>query len=178
MKFVFPFFLLLFAASCAPDSKWGTSRINTKERQILSDAKSGSIDSSALFSLLSDYESFAAKYPTDSISAEYLFRSADFYRYMRRPLKSIQLYERIALQFPNHAKAPLCIFLQGFLYENDLSNYAAAKAQYHRFIVKYPDHPLTKDVIITMQNLGKTPEQLVAEFKAREQADSIAAAGK
>ncbi|MBK7149567.1 MAG: tetratricopeptide repeat protein [Bacteroidetes bacterium] len=178
MKSFTPVFLMFLLAACAPDTKWGISKINDKEQRILADAKAGKIDSASLMSLLNDYETFAAKHPTDSISAEYLFRSADFYRYMRRPLKSIQIYEKISLQFSNHSKAPLSVFLQGFLYENDLTNYAAARAQYHRFIVKYPNHPLTKDVVITMQNLGKTPEQLVAEFKAREQADSLAATTK
>lgn len=172
MRYLIPVIFIFLLSACYPDAKWGSSKISSLEQQLLNKAKSGTADSVEVMSLLQNYERFATDYPTDSMSAEYLFRAADFYRYLGRPLKSIQVYERISLQFPNHSKSPIAVFLQGFIYENEIGNISAARSQYHRFITKYPDHPLVKDVVISMQNLGKSPEELVAEFKAKEAQDS------
>ena len=101
--------------------------------------------------------------------------AADFYRYMHKPLKSISIYEKIYERYPSVAKHPYALFLQGFIFENEVGNPQAAKLLYEKFLETYPNHAISNDVKATLSNLGKTPEQLVAEFEARAKTDSLSA---
>ncbi len=164
-------------ASCRPDAKWSRQQISGMEKALLEESarKMGQVDSTTLNNLLAKYLRYAELNPTDPQSLEYLFRASDFYRSTGRPLKSIDMYERISLQFPSAEKTPIAVFLEGFIYENELQNYTAAQAQYHRFIIKYPHHALVDDAVASIKNLGKTPDQLVREFEAQQAgADSVA----
>ena len=104
-----------------------------------------------------------------------MFKEADFYRYMRQPKKSIEIYNSIYNNYPTYIKRPYSLFLQGFIYENEIHNLDSAKAKYEMFLSVYPSHPIAKDVRITLASLGKSPEQVIAEFEARQKgADSTA----
>ena len=72
-------------------------------------------------------------------------------------------------------------FLKAFIYDNNLKDIKKARTAYSDFIQKYPKHELTDDAMISMDNLGKTPEQIVKEFelKLKQKSDSATiAAGK
>jgi tetratricopeptide (TPR) repeat protein len=165
---------LLFLASCGAKMKWEADKISKQENALLEAAKGGKIDSIAVNNLLAAYEAFADKYPGDTTAANFLFKAADFYRYMGKPLKSIGIYEKIYHNYPNFDKRPYALFLQGFMFENEVGNTEAAKIKYREFLKAFPEHAIAKDVKLTLENLGKTPEQLLAEFEAMQQADSTA----
>lgn len=170
--------LMVLFGACNPKQSWKRNAIDTAEKKLMEDAKSGKVDTAAVNSLLAEYESYSETYPSDTLGAAYLFKAADFYRYMRKPLKSIGVYEKIYERYPSIAKHPYALFLQGFIYENEVGNPHAAKVLYEKFLEKYPNHLMAKDVRTTLENLGKTPEELVAEFQARMQRDSLAGAEK
>ena len=161
--------LMILFGACNPKQSWKRNAIDTAEKKLMEDAKAGKVDTAAVSALLAEYEAYSASYPDDTLGAGYLFKAADFYRYMRQPLKSIAVYERIYERYPSIAKHPYALFLQGFIYENEVGNPHAAKVLYEKFLEKYPTHVMAKDVRTTLDNLGKTPEQLVAEFQARMQ---------
>ena len=91
------------------------------------------------------------------------------------PKRSITLFDRIMSDYPDFEKIPHCLFLKGYIYENDLHDLEKAKSLYLVFLEKYPDHEFADDVQISIEHLGKTPEQLIMEFQARAEAagDSI-----
>jgi tetratricopeptide (TPR) repeat protein len=153
--------------SCKPKSEWNAHSIANQEEDILQQAKKGKIDSAQVMKLLHAYEEFAEKNPNDENTPPYLYKAADFYRYMHRPLKSIQLYDKIYKEYPKFDKHPYTLFLQGFIFENELSNFEAAKLKYNEFLSVFPNHPIAKDVKLSLDNLGKTPEQLIQEFMAK-----------
>ena len=165
--------VIVLLASCNPNQKWKKHVIDNKEKSIMEAAKKGKIDTVGVRDLLAAYDAYVAAYPTDSSDAGYLFKEADFYRYMHKPVKSIGIYQKIYSDFPGFAKRPYCLFLQGFIYENEVHNYDSARVKYQLFLNDYPTHPIAKDVRITMANMGKTPEQLIQEFEARQHADSL-----
>jgi tetratricopeptide (TPR) repeat protein len=170
--------LMVLFGACNPKQSWKRNAIETAEKKLMEDAKAGKVDTAAVSTLLAEYESYSETSPSDTLGAAYLFKAADFYRYMRKPLKSIGVYEKIYERYPTVGKHPYALFLQGFIFENEVGNPHAAKLLYEKFLEKYPTHPIAKDVRATLSNLGKTPEQLVAEFQARIQQDSLAEAEK
>ena len=62
--------------------------------------------------------------------------------------------------------------------DNDIKNIVKARAAYQDFLQKYPKSDLANDATLSLQNLGKTPEEIVKGFevKAKLKADSAAAA--
>lgn len=165
---------LVFITSCAAKRTWEADKIKKQEAALLSEAEKGKVDTAAVNDLLAAYEGYAAKYPTDTVGANFLFKAADFYRYMGKPLRSVGLYEQIYNNYPTFERRPYALFLQGFIFENEVHNEHTARIKYHDFLKQYPDHPIANDVRLSMQNLGKTPEQLMAEFEAKQKADSVA----
>ncbi len=140
----------------------------------MNQAKGGRIDITAINELLKAYESFADANPTDTNGANYLFKAADFYRYAHKPQRSIDIYKKLYANYPDYQKRPYALFLQGFIFENEMGKTDSAKVKYEQFIALYPTHPITKDVQATLQNLGKSPEQLIQEFEQKAKTDSLA----
>lgn len=154
--------------------RWSERRIKVKEDYVLGEVKRGIIDTTGVVDLLNAYESFADKYPDNPQSAGYLYKAADFYVSMGKPLRGITLYQKIYDNYPKSDKRAYALFVQGYVFEDKVHNYQNAQLKYHQFLQEYPDHPLARDVRLSLMNLGKTPEQMVAEFEARKLAqDSL-----
>jgi outer membrane protein assembly factor BamD (BamD/ComL family) len=130
-----------------------------------------SFDSAKAEKLINNYERFAANHKDDTMAAEYLFRAADLYRYLNKPLHSLKIYDRIINEFASSPRAPYSLFLKGFLYENELNDLSKAREIYHAFLEKYPNHQLSDDVSFSLKNLGKSPEELIRLFE--EKGDSV-----
>lgn len=113
------------------------------------------------------YSKFAQGFPEDKQSAEYLFKSGEIYRSLKQYPKAIEAYNTINDKYGSYAKAAQSLFLTGFCYENDLKDFPKAKAAYESFLTKYPDHELAKDVRFSMENLGRSPEDIIKEFEKR-----------
>jgi len=90
---------------------------------------------------------------------------------LNKAQQSLELFNRIIYQYPAYERVPESLFLMGFIYENNLQNFGKAKEIYERFIQRYPDHEFADDAAISIQNLGKTPEELVREFEQKNQVD-------
>ena len=55
-----------------------------------------------------------------------------------------------------------------FCYENDLRQKDKAKTLYESFLTKYPNHELAKSVQFSLDNIDKSPEQIIKEFEAKQ----------
>ena len=114
------------------------------------------------------YSRYANEYPDDSSSAEYLFRAAELSKALNKGKMALNYYEKVENEYPTYSKMPIVIFMQGFVNETLLSDYKTAKSHYERFIAKYPQNPMSKDLKTMILNLGKSDEELIKEFKAKE----------
>ncbi len=117
--------------------------------------------------LVDAYIEYAGSFPDDSLAPEYLFRGADISMNMYESGRAIDLYDKILSSYPNFRKAPQCIFLKAFVYENNLNDLVNAKRYYLEFLEKYPDDDFADDAQISLENLGKTPEELIKEFEEK-----------
>ena len=134
----------------------------------LFNAEDATFDKAKAQALVAAYEDFYKEHPDDPKSAEFLFRAGDLSKGLREANKAVALYKIVNEDFPEYEKSPLALFLQGFIYENDLGDYANAKVIYESFLEKYPDHEMAKDAKFSLQNLGKSPEELLKEFQLKE----------
>lgn len=111
------------------------------------------------------YVDYANQHPADSLAADYLFKAADISMNMNNPQNTVALFKHIMSRYPSYKNIPTIMFLTGFVYDDQLKNYESAKEYYNEFLEKYPDSDFADDARISIQNLGKTPEELIKEFE-------------
>jgi TolA-binding protein len=76
-------------------------------------------------------------------------------------MDAIGCYKKVYEKYPNSKRAPFCLFMQGFIYENNLHSPEMAKKLYEEFMKKYPNNELAKDVKFALDNLGKSDEEIM-----------------
>jgi hypothetical protein len=169
IKLIIAYCLLLtatfFIAACQNEKDKEYSEIKSMEK-ILMESKERVNDSVALL-LFDKYNMYAEKYKDDKNTPEFLFKSAELANAIGISERAVKIYRRLNTQYPEFDKAPESLFLCGFITENQLGDAVTAKIYYDEFLVKYPNHPLAKDVKASLEYLGKDPNDIVKEFEKR-----------
>jgi tetratricopeptide (TPR) repeat protein len=165
------FFIILFIVSCRSEKEKLTENIKKNEKELSNDSTQV-VNRKKAEEMINLYKEYAERYKEDTTSAEYLFRAGDISNGIGDYKKAIELYAKCT-EYNNYSKQPIALFLQGFIYETQLGDMVNAKRIYELFLQKYPDNKLANDVRFSLDNLGKSPEDLIKMF---EQRDSIAAA--
>ena len=168
----------IMSSSCNAKREWDAKKILKQEEALLAKAKISQVDSADVAGLLNAYEGYAEKHPNDTMGIEFLFKAASFYEYLGKPIKGASIYEKVYTNYPSYSKRPYALFMQGLIYEDKLGNLDVARQKYSQFLKEYPEHPIAKDVKIALAQLGKTPEQLMAEIMAAQHQDSTAVASE
>jgi len=114
--------------------------------------------------LIALYQDYATVFPEDSLSAEYLFRSADLNMRLGRGEDALADLDAVIAKYPNYERLPECYFMKGFVYENVLYYIDYARKAYYDFVAKFPSHKLALDASILITLLDKSPEEIVASF--------------
>jgi len=98
-----------------------------------------------------------------------LLKAAGVAKTIELPDKAIALYASILANAPQHPKAATAQFMTGFIYANDLNELGKAKAAYEAFLQKHPNDELAESAKMELENLGKSPEELIKKFEAQQQ---------
>jgi tetratricopeptide (TPR) repeat protein len=111
-------------------------------------------------------EGYAAITTSNDKYAELLSMAGGLAKTIESFNKAIVLYHRLSERLPEHPKARTALFMQGFIYENDLGDIAKAKAIYEEFLQKYSDDAdYADDVKMALLTLGKSAEEIVKGFQ-------------
>jgi hypothetical protein len=173
-NYIYIYFALIAAIfySCSNVKKdTEINKIKNLETRLYADSTKSVIITSAN-DLISAYAKFANTFVDDTLSPEYLFRAGELSRAINQAREAILFYDKITIKYPNYRKIAYCYFLEGFVYENQMNDLINAKKYYKLFVTKYPSHPLAKDANILIENLGKTPEELIKGFEEKEKQDT------
>ena len=158
-------------AACTSAIEKDTNSINTAEDELFA-SEDGFVDREKALALVDLYVAFADTYPQDSMASENLFKGAEFCLNLGEGQRSIDLYDRVILEYPDFRKVPECLFLKGYVFENYLGDLEQAKLIYTLFLEKYPDNEFADDAEISIQNLGKSPEELIKQFEEQAEIES------
>jgi outer membrane protein assembly factor BamD (BamD/ComL family) len=177
------FILTMILISCGPSREKRSATIKEIETRLFS-PRALSLDREAADSLLQLYSAFIKDYPSDTLTRQYIFRAATVYMNTGKGKEAVEMYDLYRTKYPLDPQSAMCLFFSAYVNENLLSNLDKAQEMYILFIEKYPRHDFADDAQLALNNLGKSPEQMVKEFELRKKADSartadsLAKAGK
>jgi tetratricopeptide (TPR) repeat protein len=124
--------------------------------------------------LVTDYITYADSHKDSPEAPDYIYSAADLSLNIGKSKEALDLYNQIIYKYPDYAKAPECLFLVGYIYENYFQQYGKAKEIYESFLKKYPNHDFADDARISIENMGKSPEELIKSFEEKnKQQDTI-----
>ena len=139
------------------------SKIEQNEKKLFGDTLVTVNHKSALV-LVDEYQQFASRFPDDTSAAEYLFKASDISMNMNMPQQTVAIFNKLIENYPDFDKIPTCYFLRAFVYDDQLKDYKSAEKYYREFLEKYPKNVFADDAQMLLNNLGKSPEELIKEF--------------
>lgn len=154
----------------ATPQEW-QSKIETME-QSLFNSNDKMFNDSIAAAVIVAYDEYASLFPDDPETPDYLFKAGEVSLGLGKPVKSMSYFKKVYDLYPDFERAAYSLFLQAYVLDNHLNDDQHAGEVYTSFIKKYPDHPMAKDAEFSIQNLGKSDEELIKEFEARLKGDS------
>jgi len=141
-------------------------QISSLEKELFS-SENLSLDMAKAKHLAELYIEFAKTHPQDQLSPEFLYKASDIYMNLNYPKQALALYDNILTKYPSYKNNPTIMFLKGFVYDDQLKDYDNARVCYENFLEKYPESEFADDAIISLNNLGKSPEEMIKEFELK-----------
>jgi TolA-binding protein len=134
-------------------------------------------DSVAISSAIVSVEKFVKDFPKDTLSPAYLFELSLIYQKQQKMDETIAALERVEKEYPESKQAAKSLFLEGFLYANVLNQLDKAKEKYQLYLDKYSavDAKMTSDVQMELQNLGRSPEEILKQIQEKNAVDTAQA---
>lgn len=111
---------------------------------------------------LEHYRALVDQYPADSLAEASQFSIAAILQNDVHDFPAaVVAYKRYVQLYPDTKNAPSALFLVGYIYHNELGNLDSAAAAYTSFLKEYPDHEMAVSARYELDNLGKSPEELL-----------------
>ena len=167
--------LSFFIASCHPSMEKQANEINQSIEAVNHSFAENKMDTNLIKAAGKKIEAFADQYKSDTVTARYLFDLGMMYQKSKQDLNALKTFDRVATMFPASKYAANAVFLQGFINANVMYNLTAAKEKYQYYLDHYAaiNPKVTEDVRLELQNLGKTPDELLKELQEKnEKGDS------
>ncbi len=123
-------------------------------------------DTATASQLVAVYKEYAKKYPRDSMAPEYLYRSGNVRLNTNDVKEALELFSFIPKKYPHCFKAPYSLFMQGYIYENYLKEYAMADQKYNIFLTRYPSHIMAREVRNILPYLGEKFEEPINSMES------------
>lgn len=158
IKFYLSLFITITFFSCS----------NKSDKSLFDDAIK-LIDAKQYSEAALKFEELLDEFPQSNLAPQSLFEMAKMYQGFviknlnneQSLLKSVSLYRKIYDEYPDSKQAENSLFMAGFLLANELSNLEEAEKTYKLFIEKYSNSELAKSASIELENLGKSPEEIL-----------------
>jgi TolA-binding protein len=168
------FLVLLFSCKQSTTPESGNPAVKKEQMKLIHELENKMHASTTLNetlgkSALHEYLRYAALYPEDSLSADFLFKGGEIATAIKAYPDALHCYQMITASYPTFAYARESLYLQGYLLDNFLNDDAKAKSIYEQFLAKYPTGNFVADAKAAIANLGKTDEELIKEFEKKNE---------
>lgn len=96
-----------------------------------------------------------------------LFDAANMAIALKKYDDALRIYDYILAHSDDFSKAPSALFLKGFTYDEHLKNIDKARELYNEFLEKYPEDGYAESVKASLNNLGKSAEEIIQSFEKK-----------
>lgn len=111
------------------------------------------------------YCQYVNQNPNDTSVVKWLFHAMEINVMLKEADKSIELCDQLLQQYPQSKWAPMSLVLLGsFVYEDMLNDTAKAHIAYQKLIDNYPESELVNDAKKSIEFLGLTDEEKMAQI--------------
>ncbi len=104
--------------------------------------------------LIDEYLEFVNQYPNDSLSIEFLMKSAMLYHVMPDYGKELAVLERLVAQYPESPAAPQALAISARVSEDNLRNFEQARVYLKQIQEKYPESPYSVNIDLQVEYVG------------------------
>lgn len=155
------------AARIPGDSPSLTERIEKLQAEVF-DPRTVMSNAKKIGSYLNSCIAHVLLLPKDTLSSTLLNKAAENAYYTQQYDRALYLYEWFEKAYPNDSKAAQALFMRAFIYDNDLQKYETAGVLYEEFLKKYPDDDFADDAGVLLENLGKSPEEVIKSLEEKQ----------
>lgn len=146
-------------------------QIDSMEKILYAHPEAG-LNKDAAIKTVNVYANLVKDYPNTKLAADYLFKAGEISSSLNNSQEAIAFFKNAYDNYPDFKKSAYCLFLQAFIYENQLHQLGAAEQLYREVIKKFPNEKIAQDAQACIDNLGKTDEELIKEFEAKNKKNS------
>jgi TolA-binding protein len=161
--------VLLLVASCSTDTgkydpKVQMAHIDSLEN-ILFNGDGSLVDREAATHVIKVYAQYYQRHQPDPIAIDMLFKAGEVSMGIGDGRLAVKYFGTLSEKHPDFEKAPEAMFLMGFCEETLNGDLEQAKAFYENFIATHPKHVLAGDAKFSIENLGKSDDELIKMFE-------------
>ncbi len=126
-------------------------------------------------SMASRFVSFAAEFPANKKSPNYLFAAAALFEKQGKTYRAAQTFESFLTRYPKEPRTEKAYI--GAAHNYELSgNFDKSRELYEQFLKTYPQSPMVQSVKDNLPLIGKSPEELLEMIRKKAAADSVKSA--
>ena len=141
------FLFLIGCAKMSEDELW---------QKVEQSRASGNADSTVQMC-----QAILKEYPEGKNASAALFMLAETYNAKHDFHAAVNSYSAFVKKYPDLNSTPLAMFFIGFIYNNNLQMPDSARIAYENFIARFPNHDLAASAKSEIDNLGKTPDEII-----------------
>jgi tetratricopeptide (TPR) repeat protein len=157
--------IIVILSSCGSEKDKLYSEIKSIEKTLFADDMG--LNDSIAFEYTKKCDNYAKTYRDDANSPELLFKSGEVLSGLGQYEAAIRRFQDVYNIYPNFKKRPESIFICGFIFDTHLQDRVNADYHFNKFIKEYPNHKLYQEAKTALANSGKSAEELVREFEAK-----------
>jgi len=105
---------------------------------------------------------FLKRFPEDARCDVALIALARIFQNQDRPQEAVAAYQQVLDRYPDSQRADEAQFMVGYIHDS-ARDYEKARVAYQNVIQKYPHSEFVDDARASLEHLGKSPEQWLAE---------------
>jgi tetratricopeptide (TPR) repeat protein len=122
-------------------------------------------------SMASRFVSFAAEFPSNEKSPNYLFAAAALFEKQGKTYRAAQTFESFLARYPKDPRSEKAYIGSAHNYELS-GNFDKSRELYEQFLKSYPQSPMVQSVKDNLPLIGKSPEELLEIIRKKAAADS------
>ena len=153
------------------DKEQVLAKIDSLETVLFADSEAKADPNSGI-QLIRSYAKFYQLMDKDSLAVDMLFKAGEVSMGIGQSNLAVKYFRTIDEDHPDFYKAPEALFLSGFCEENLNKDTAQARFLYESFVERFPEHKLAEDARFSIQNMGKSDEDLIKMFEENLEKES------